>query len=282
MRIFLLFTFLSIGNLFSAQSILINEIDADQPGADSTEFVELVGDPGTSLDGLVLVFFNGGDAINASYQAVDLTGNTIPTSGFFVVGNANVANVNLVVSNNSIQNGADAVVLYSNTTIDAWPDGTAPILSGALDAVVYGTADAEDVDLMAILASGQVQLDEGASNNTTSLSRVPDGGAAFALSLFVAQNPTPGATNGGSTVSLNENELIKITIFPNPTTDHLNIQSQLEMQSVIIYDANGKKLASTFPMSSSHRLQVSQWEQGIYFLDIKTKSGVSRFQWIKK
>ena len=51
----------------AAQTVVINEVDADQPGADSTEFVELYGAAGTSLDGYVLVFFNGSDPANASY-----------------------------------------------------------------------------------------------------------------------------------------------------------------------------------------------------------------------
>ena len=55
------------------------------------------------LDGLVLVFFNGFD--DASYAAYDLTGQTIPANGFFVVGSSDVANVDLVVASNTVQNG---------------------------------------------------------------------------------------------------------------------------------------------------------------------------------
>lgn len=182
-----------------AQAILINEVDADQVGSDTLEFVELVGAPNTPLDGYVLVMFNGGDAANASYRTVDLTGQVIPASGFFVVGSSYVANVNLNfdVNNNAIQNGADAIALYQGLVAD-FPNGTAPTLTGLVDALVYGTADAEDAELMALFGPGQVQVDEGAANNTESMSRVPDGGAANTFALFVAQAPTPGATNGGT------------------------------------------------------------------------------------
>jgi hypothetical protein len=200
----ILFFLACIGGVqLSAQSILINELDADQVGSDSLEFVELVGAPNASLDGYILVFFNGGDANNASYRTVDLAGQTIPASGFFVVGTQYVPNVNLnfVINNNVIQNGADAVVLYQAAAAD-FPDATAPTATGVVDALVYGTADTDDAELMALFAPGQTQANEGAANNTESLSRVPDGGAANTLSLFVAQAPTPGATNGGGTVGV--------------------------------------------------------------------------------
>ena len=42
-------------------SILINEVDSSDDGPDDAEFVELYGAGNSSLDGLVLVFFNGSD-----------------------------------------------------------------------------------------------------------------------------------------------------------------------------------------------------------------------------
>ncbi len=66
----------------------INEIDSDTPGTDVAEFVELYdgGIGGQSLDGLVLVFFNGSAANDASYRTIDLTGFSTDADGFFVVG----------------------------------------------------------------------------------------------------------------------------------------------------------------------------------------------------
>lgn len=39
--------------------VVINEVDYDQPGSDTTEFVELSGPPGMSLTGWTLYFYNG-------------------------------------------------------------------------------------------------------------------------------------------------------------------------------------------------------------------------------
>lgn len=177
---------------------VINEVDADQPAADTQEFVEIYGTPGASLDGYLLVFFNGnadGSGVN-SYLTVDLTGNTIPASGYFVYGNAAVANVNLIATDNSIQNGPDAVALIQAPAA-SWPTATPASNVGVIDALVYGTADVDATGLIATLTPGQIQVNEGAANNTNSSSRLPDGGAPFASNTYVAQAPTPGASNAG-------------------------------------------------------------------------------------
>jgi phosphatidylserine/phosphatidylglycerophosphate/cardiolipin synthase-like enzyme len=181
---------------WTAQSqFVINEVDADQTGIDTQEFVELKGTPGLSLTGYVMVLFNGGNSTDASYLAVDLIGE-IPASGYFVIGNPLVPNVNQVLDPGGqgvFQNGADAIAIYQGTSA-AWPNGTSPTLTGAVDAVVYGTDDADDVGLLGIFVPGQVQVNE---TSTTSASRIPDGGEPFNQSVFVEQAPTPGASNSG-------------------------------------------------------------------------------------
>jgi len=100
---------------WTAQSqFVINEIDVDQTGTDTQEFMELKGTPGFSLSGYVMVLFNGNNATEASYLSVDLTG-TIPASGYFVIGNPLVPNVNQVLApgaSGAFQNGADAIAIY--------------------------------------------------------------------------------------------------------------------------------------------------------------------------
>ena len=67
-------------------SVVINEIDADQPAIDNAEFIELFGNPGMSLNGYALVLFNGNN--DQSYAAYDLDGYSLDAQGFFVLGNA--------------------------------------------------------------------------------------------------------------------------------------------------------------------------------------------------
>lgn len=177
----------------SAQ-VLINEVDADQAGTDTAEFVELYNAGGAAVDlgagGYVLVLYNGNAANDASYASYGLTG-VIAAGGYYVIGNVSGAALPLT----SLENGQDAVALYSGTSTAAFPNGTAATAAGIVDAVVYDTADADDAALIAILTPGQPQIDE-ATPNTNSIQRIPDGqGGALNTSSYVPLPPTPGAAN---------------------------------------------------------------------------------------
>lgn len=171
-------------------NIVINEVDADTPGTDSAEFVELFdgGAGNTSLNGLVAVFYNGNG--DSSYAAFDLDGFSTDSNGFFVLGNEGVANVDLTFSNNGLQNGADAVAIYQGDASD-FPNGTAVTTDNLVDAIVYDTNDEDDSELLSGLEQ-DTQFNEGENGDkdNQSNSRVLDGTGSF-----VAQVPTPGAAN---------------------------------------------------------------------------------------
>ena len=185
---------------FAQPSILINEIDADTPGTDSAEFVELTdgGVGNTALDGLVLVFYNG--ANDQSYAAFDLDGTVTSGDGYYVLGNSGVPGVGTVFGGNGLQNGQDAVALYAGDAAD-FPNGTPVTTDNLIDAVVYGTDDSDDPGLAILLADGAPQLDEdvNANKDNESLQRSPDSsGAGRDTSTFVAAAPTPNAATGSA------------------------------------------------------------------------------------
>ncbi|MBL6445589.1 T9SS type A sorting domain-containing protein [Fulvivirga sp. 29W222] len=189
-------------NLTEPLTIVINEIDVDTPGSDEAEFIELYdgGVGNSSLGGLVVVFYNGNG--DASYNAIDLDGYSTNAEGYFVLGNAGVTNVDLIFSNNGLQNGADAIALYQADATD-FPSGTLVHTANLIDAVVYDTNDSDDAELLVLLNAGEPQLNEDAAGNkdNESLQRVPNGsGGARNTSSFATQAPTPGAENGGGIV----------------------------------------------------------------------------------
>ncbi|MGI8602354.1 MAG: lamin tail domain-containing protein [Verrucomicrobiales bacterium] len=177
------------------ETLFINEIDSDQAGNDTGEFIELYdgGIGNRSLDGFIVVLFNG-NINDASYLTIDLAGKSTNAQGFFVIGSSGVPNVGFPISSDILQNGADAVAIYKDAAAN-FPNNTAATATNLFDAVVYGTADPEDTGLTGVLTPGKPQADEGASNNTEALARRPDATTAFAPAAFVAQTPTPGATN---------------------------------------------------------------------------------------
>ena len=179
-------------------NLVINEVDADTAGTDTLEFVELFdgGSGNTSLSGFVLVVYNGNGDL--SYNAFDLDGFTTNNEGYFVLGNAAVSNVSFVVGSNSLQNGADAVALYSGNATD-FPNGTAVTTANLVDALVYDTNDSDDPDLLVLLNAGQAQINEGelGDKDGHSNQRIPNGqGGARNTATYTQANPTPGTENG--------------------------------------------------------------------------------------
>ncbi len=179
--------------------IVINEVDADNPGTDSLEFVELFdgGAGNTPLDGLVLVLYNGNN--DSSYNAIDLDGQSTNAEGYFVIGSATVANVNLAAfTTNGLQNGADAVALYIGDATD-FPSSTAVTTNNLLDALVYDTNDGDDAGLLVLLNTGEAQINEGALGNKDghSSQRIPNGGGGLRnTATYTQRTPTPGTENG--------------------------------------------------------------------------------------
>ena len=179
-------------------AIVINEVDADTPGSDTEEFIELYdgGVGNTALDGLVVVLFNGSD--DASYLPVaDLDGYSTDANGYFVIGNVLVTNVDLVMSNGFLQNGPDAVALFVGNGVD-FPNDTPVTTVNLIDAIVYDTNDSDDPGLLVLLNPGQPQVNEDGRGDKDhhSNQRIPNGsGGARNTYTYTQGLPTPGAEN---------------------------------------------------------------------------------------
>jgi len=183
-----------------ATNVIINEIDADTPGTDAAEFVELYdgGVGNTALDGLVVVFYNGSN--DQSYAAFDLDGFVTDANGYFTLGNPAVPGVDLIFNPGAsglLQQGEDAVALYAGNASD-FPAGTAVTTTNLQDAIVYDTDDPDDPGLLALLNAGQPQVNEngGGSGATQSSQRCPNGtGGARNTSTYLQATPTPDGAN---------------------------------------------------------------------------------------
>lgn len=196
-RIALLTFFLAFALTGMAQTsatLVINEADVDTPGFDTQEFIELYGEPNGSLDGIVLVLYRGNN--NTVYAAYDLTGFSLDANGFFVAGNAGVPEATLILADNLIRNGADAIALYTGALAD-FPVGADVTTDNLIDALVYATNDPPAPGLMPLLLDGEPMVNESANGNPSneSMSRVPDGGAQRVTSTYAIQAPTPGTFN---------------------------------------------------------------------------------------
>ncbi len=184
-------------NSIAPPNVVINEVDSDQAGTDTEEFVELYdgGAGNTSLAGLVIVFYNGGD--DKSYAAFDLDDETTNALGYFTLGNAAVPGVDQIFGNGLMQNGGDAVALYVGNAAD-FPNGTVLVTKNLVDALVYDSNDADDPGLLTLLEPGEPQANEDMGGNGTmnSNQRCPDGAGGARRSTTVAQfAPTSDGIN---------------------------------------------------------------------------------------
>lgn len=184
-------------NPVAPPNVVINEVDSDQAGTDTAEFVEIYdgGTGNTSLSGLVVVLYNGSN--DESYSAFDLDGFSTNAGGYFTLGNAAVPGVDFVFNGGTMQNGADAVAIYVGNAA-AFPNGTPVTTTNLIDALVYDTNDADDPGLLALLNSGQSQINEDAGGNgeTNSSQRCPNGsGGARSTSTYNQFAPTPDGAN---------------------------------------------------------------------------------------
>ena len=160
-------------------TLVINEIDYDQVGADTAGFVEIAnkGSSAATLDGIALVLVNGGDG--TEYARVALTGSLV-AGGYLQVD---------IEAQNGAPDGVALIDTSSKALLDALSyegDITAATIDGQTYNLVEGTALAATV----------------VDSNTVdgSLSRIPDKqdtNNASADWAFTATK-TPGAANVAS------------------------------------------------------------------------------------
>jgi hypothetical protein len=166
--------------------LIINEIDYDQPGTDTAEFVELYNVTNSTLDisKFALVFVNGAATSNKEYMRLQLSG-TIPAHGYLIVGSGGT-----LALPGAIQNGD--------------PDGVCIVDTSAakvIDALSYGgsitAATITGITGTVNLVEGTAATIKDSSTAVGSVSRCPDGVDLndLATNWKFTSTITPGAAN---------------------------------------------------------------------------------------
>lgn len=173
-------------------TLLINEINADTPGEDTSEFVELYHTSGQTapLDGYYLVFYNGNG--NQAYKVLNLQGKATNSRGFFLVGSASVKPA-IVIPKNTIQNGPDAIAVYYGK--GSYKEGMSVTGKGLVDALVHKTKKTDRADtLLGVLTPGRDALLEDSTFRSMdeSIERCRGADAQWFFQVAV---PTPGTDN---------------------------------------------------------------------------------------
>ena len=181
-----------------ATPLTLNEFDPTTQSSDTREFLEIYdgGAGNTPLDGYTVVAFDG--AGDTSFLALDLDGKSTDANGYFVIGNADVPGVDLVLPDSTFTGAVQAIALYEDDAA-TFPNGTAVTTTNLVDAIVFDIGgQPDDAGLLALLNTSEPQLDESGTGNAIghSFQRLPNGeGGARNTSAYSLLSPTPGAEN---------------------------------------------------------------------------------------
>jgi hypothetical protein len=82
-------------------------------------------------------------------------------------------------------------------------------------------------------------------------------------------------------IGVDDNLLSQVSLYPNPATDFVNIQlpNTVEMKSIAVYDVLGKVVANS---AINNQINVSQFNSGVYMINIETNQGTVTRKIIKK
>ncbi|MBL0013334.1 MAG: T9SS type A sorting domain-containing protein [Flavobacterium sp.] len=72
----------------------------------------------------------------------------------------------------------------------------------------------------------------------------------------------------------------KMVLFPNPASDYLNISSAATIESVVIIDVNGRVIKTIY--RDANKIDVSNLQNGIYFMKVKTNNSYETMKFIKE
>ena len=78
-------------------------------------------------------------------------------------------------------------------------------------------------------------------------------------------------------LAVNDINKTKISIFPNPSSDFINIKSDEEIRSIKIYDIKGSLVKS----DNNSKIDISAFQKGDYVISIETRSGIETKKFIK-
>ncbi len=217
----------------------------------------------------------------------------VPTTGLVVISNASGGKVFMDKANRLGNNDSLNVRKYDDVYTHQAAissQGTANLYTFRFGQFPIQSAPWEWWDRTAIQGMGQA----GITADSTSMLTNPDMSEAkakayidtiqgFLIPRIVVALNLPGQENYSyigvgvkEVASLNN----KLTVFPVPAHDVLNIQLPVAMESVSILDITGRVLLTERMQGTQGRIETSTLHQGIYFAHVKTMDGrlaVKRF-----
>ena len=180
--------------------------------------------------------------------------------------------VTLTATNGNGSQTTQQTVTVSNAPSATSASSNSPVITGGNINLIAGTVAGATYNW-----TGPNGFTSSVQNPTVLASSSTAGQYCVSVTVNGCTSPTTCtqvAVNGGS--SINENEAFSVNIFPNPTSDVINIHTGLTGNGlrVKITDLAGKTVQNEMTVSETQfSIDISHFAQGIYMLSLQNDKG---------
>ena len=98
-------------------------------------------------------------------------------------------------------------------------------------------------------------------------------GIVYYDNVYFHKNTTLGASNF---------EVAKVKLYPNPTSNILNIECTASIQAITVYNVLGQEVMTTSPKADSVTINISDFQSGVYLVKSTVDGTTSTSRIIKK
>lgn len=248
------------GNLIEIVNFFSNNSTIENDAVDSI-FYDVNNNPTTYLS----YFLNNG-VLELGNKTVTSYNNNTPTITYLLEENNgsldSVFRLEYTFINNNL------------TLLEGFPYVGNGFSSFATGSFVYTYNTQGNLTLEEILFAGNVETTEYEYNQDNQVTKITNAGN-FGGTLEINQITDYYFQ---SVASLIENNAISVSIFPNPTSDILTIQTQEEVKSIKIYNVNGKLVLK----QKENSVNLDNFEGGTYTVLVETQNGIAQKTFVKK
>ncbi|MFT6138242.1 MAG: hypothetical protein ACJA0U_001884 [Salibacteraceae bacterium] len=188
----------------------------------------------------------------------------------WIDGNVYTASNNTATHTLSNTAGCDSTITL-DLTVNAIPDATTTVLLETITATQAGASYIwVDCD------NGNIPIP-----NETSQSFTPAVTGNYAVRIVLNGCTVTSACVAITIVGIDENEFYtSFLIYPNPTKSILNIDPEVNIETIVIMDVMGKTIKTI--VTPNNTIDVSFLTKGIYFLQIQTDTILKSRKFIKE
>jgi hypothetical protein len=244
---------------------------------------------------LSLLFITSMTVFGQDFSTGVITFNSNLSAQFDINGTTNQTTLTLVGPSNawfavgfggsSMGSGADVFRTDGTTITDAKTTSTSlPAADGQQDwTLVSNDVSGSSRTIIATRANNTGDSDDFVFNAAAgSISMIWAHGSSTSYAYHGGANR--GATAAGVTLGISQANRLDFAMFPNPSSDFLNIQlpSGTDTAEVSFYDTVGRLILTQKVSQADRRIDVQNLNTGIYILRVNSGDKIGAQQFIKK